>query len=112
LRTHVSKRFPGKPLHQIPQHGPASETLWDYQAQAGRRTIVLPIAQLKPFTSQSLSTRENRGKFPRASQTVLGAEKHRPIAGTLQTPSRCRPLARRARMTARPPRVRIRTKKP
>jgi hypothetical protein len=56
---------------------------------------------------------ERRRKLTRTAQPCRSRKIHpRRPAPAVQTASRARPFARRARSTARPPRVRIRTRKP
>lgn len=107
-RPHT-ENFPNLPLQPITTHRSLRHALCHHQAQTGMWQTVFPPMHTKKPSTQFLPRSEDRGKVGRFRQT-RGTRKTR--AWRTHTARRLRPLARRARITERPPRLRIRTRKP
>ena len=102
-----AKELPQHSFHPIAIDRARKDALGNDEAKPGNTERIGPEKQAEPGTPESSPTGEHRGDIsgPEALPSTVTP------AGA-QTLNRLRPLARRARITARPPRVRMRTRNP
>lgn len=102
-----SKRLARKTADSIARHCLPDQTLRDDEGKPWVLKLVRQALQNEALGSRAAPRFEHLCDRLRPQPLVW------PQPGTRgQTPRRVRPFARRARITARPPRVRIRTRKP
>jgi hypothetical protein len=106
-----TKYFTHEPLAEVSRYRPRDDAFADNDAEPGRRRAVGSCIDLEPLARYPAFECEYRRIGVRPVEPAR-ARKRKPACGESQTPRRDRPLARRARITARPPRVFIRTRKP
>ena len=108
LITQLTEYFSNGTLHQRTCNRARGSMPADYDSQTGLFARRVASAQNdKKFTLSS--RREGTSELGFATQRRLARQ---PETRRLQTAKRVRPLARRALITARPPRVFIRSRKP
>ena len=106
-RLLLAKQLPQHPLHPIAIDRAWKHALGNDDAKSGNAERIGSNEHAEPGAPERRAAREQRGD--------IGGPEPQPSAISLadaQTLSRARPLARRARITARPPRVRMRTRNP
>jgi len=96
----------------IAGHCPRHYALVDYDAQARLDDSVRLGINLEQPAVDPAFVSEDGCKRMRTVKTVRPGKRVDLLAAANQTPRRVRPLARRARTTARPPRVFMRTRNP
>jgi len=100
-----AKTFTQQPLRPVAVYGTRKYTLGNNETEPGNTQRICHEKYVEPGALDGSPSGKQPGNVGRA--------KPLPTAVTLvQTLKRARPLARRARSTARPPRVRMRTRKP
>jgi hypothetical protein len=95
------------PLHPVAVNRPWKDALGNDKTEPGHAQHVRSERDRESCASDGPDSRQQRGDIGSAQALPAGIA---PALG--QTLRRARPLARRARITARPPRVRMRTRKP
>ena len=106
----LAKHFPHQPLDPVAVHGTRSNLLADDDADT-RALQPVRLHEHAEMAADRHGLASERRLIPGPFQETRRSRQRRPVRG-VQTLSRARPFARRARITARPPRVRIRTRKP
>lgn len=106
-RLLTPKPFPKKTLGTVTIDGARKQTLRHHQAESGKVKTVESELDGNRAGAPRPATGEDLGDRFAAKSLRLPI----PLSAT-QTPSRARPLARRARITALPPQVRMRTRNP
>src|SRR5882672_7836624 len=102
-----AKQLPQDALHPVAIDRARKDALGNDQPESGNAERIGSEQHAESGTPERPSAGEKRGDVGRSEalpSTVTPAD--------AQTLNRARPLARRARMTARPPRVRMRTRNP
>lgn len=103
----IAKPLAHDALQPVAIDCPAQVPARNDQSQPGRAERIGSELDGEAAAPDAAARGEQRFDVPSAQPLPLRVA---PLAA--QTPSLARPLARRARITARPPRVRIRTRKP
>lgn len=106
-----SERFADQAADAVSRHCARRQPLRNDQRDSRTGGRVGEPIQVEPVGARDPSGPQYRGDRCRA-ETLVATQTRAARACRQTTPSRARPFARRARITARPPRLRIRTRKP
>ena len=107
--AHLAERLAHQAFRAVAVDGPRRYPFARDDADAGIGAAVRPDEQREVAARTGGSEPEGRLELLSRQQSRAARQRG---AGAAQTESRARPFARRARITFRPPRVRMRTRKP